>query len=126
MKEQELQQHIRAAISKQGKAHVFRNNVGSTGVLCAACKPKVCERCRKRFSVPVKYGLSIGSGDLIGLTMNGGFISIEVKTPTGTVKPEQHLWHDFINKFGGNAYIVRSVEDAISAVEEACNGECNS
>ena len=40
------------------------------------------------------------------------FTSIEVKTPTGRLRPEQKTWLDAVQAAGGVAGIARSVEDA--------------
>jgi hypothetical protein len=67
-------------------------------------------------------GLFPGSGDLIGwrtITITpdmvgkpiAQFLSIEVKTPTGRVRPDQRNWLDQINAAGGLAIIARSVTD---------------
>jgi hypothetical protein len=40
------------------------------------------------------------------------FTSIEVKTPTGRIRPEQHAWLGAVRSAGGIAGIARSVEDA--------------
>jgi hypothetical protein len=74
--------------------------------------------------VPVRYGLQPGSSDLIGwrtVTITpemvgqqvAVFTSIEVKTPTGRVKPEQQQWLDAVLSAGGIAGVARSVEDAL-------------
>ena len=39
------------------------------------------------------------------------FTSIEVKTPTGRVKPEQQQWLDAVQAAGGIAAVARSVAD---------------
>jgi hypothetical protein len=72
----------------------------------------------------VRYGLQPGSSDLIGwrtVTITPDmvgqriavFTSIEVKTPTGRVKPEQQQWLDAVQAAGGIAGVARSVEDAL-------------
>jgi hypothetical protein len=77
-----------------------------------------------RRGVPVRYGLQPGSSDLIGwrtVTITpemvgqqvAVFTSIEVKTATGRVKPEQKLWLDKVQAAGGIAGVARSVEDAL-------------
>jgi hypothetical protein len=77
-----------------------------------------------RRGVPVRYGLQPGSSDLIGwrtVTITpemvgqqvAVFTSIEVKTPTGRVKPEQQQWLDAVQSAGGIAGVARSVEDAL-------------
>ena len=104
-----LQQQIRLALGTNPDARIFRNQVGSlpdprTGRL-------------------VTFGLARGSADLIGWrsvtitqAMVGSriavFTSIEVKTPTGRVRPEQQAWLAVVQGAGGLAGIARSVTDA--------------
>jgi hypothetical protein len=40
------------------------------------------------------------------------FTSIEVKTPNGRIRPEQHAWQRTVSNAGGIAGIARSVRDA--------------
>jgi hypothetical protein len=72
---------------------------------------------------PVSFGLARGSADLIGWRtvtitpdMVGStiavFTSIEVKTATGRLRPEQQQWLDAVQAAGGIAGVARSVEDA--------------
>ncbi len=104
--EQTIQQHIRLACSK-GNTRLFRNN---TGTLV------------DRNGRPVQFGLCKGSADLIGwrtVTITpemvgqqvAVFLSIEVKTPTGRLRPEQQAWLDAVQKAGGIAAVARSVAD---------------
>lgn len=73
------------------------------------------------------YGLAAGAGDLIGIVASGGldspaagiFLSLEVKTGKGLPTAQQVAWRDMVNLFGGVARVVRSVADALAAVEEA-------
>ena len=104
-----LQQRIRLAVGTNPDARIFRNQVGSlpdprTGRL-------------------VTFGLARGSADLIGWrtvtvtqamvgTRLAIFTSIEVKTPTGRVRPEQQAWLEAVQGAGGIAVIARSVPDA--------------
>jgi hypothetical protein len=107
LSEQRIQQEIRLAISK-GDTRVFRNNTGTL---------------RDANGRPVQFGLCKGSADLIGWTTRtvtpemvgqqvAVFTSIEVKTPTGRVQPEQKQWLEAVQAAGGIAGIARSVEDA--------------
>ena len=105
-----LQQEIRLALGTNPQTRIFRNQVGSlpdprTGRL-------------------VTFGLAKGSADLIGWrTITIGpehvgqriavFTSIEVKTPTGRVSPQQHAWLSVVLAAGGIAGIARSVPDAL-------------
>ena len=109
-----LQQRIRLAVGTNPDARIFRNQVGSlpdprTGRL-------------------VTFGLARGSADLIGwrtITVTQAmvgtrlaiFTSIEVKTPTGRVRPEQQAWLEAVQGAGGIAVIARSVEDALQIIE---------
>ena len=71
---------------------------------------------------PVSFGLCKGSADLIGwrtVTITpemvgqqvAVFTSIEVKTATGRVRPEQQQWLNAVQAAGGIAAVARSVAD---------------
>jgi hypothetical protein len=110
-----LQQQIRLALGTHPNARLFRNQVGSlpdprTGRL-------------------VTFGLARGSADLIGWrtvvvtpemvgTRLAVFTSIEVKTPTGRIRPEQQAWIGAVHGAGGIAGVARSVEDAVRIVAD--------
>ena len=110
-----LQQQIRLALGTHPQTRLFRNQVGSlpdprTGRL-------------------VTFGLARGSADLIGWRtvtitpdMVGSrlavFTSIEVKTPTGRVRPDQAAWMGAVQAAGGIAGIARSVPDALQLVAD--------
>ncbi len=112
--ETDLQQRIRLAIGTRADTRLFRNQVGSlpdprTGRL-------------------VTFGLARGSADLIGWRtvvitpeMVGQriavFTSIEVKTPTGRMRPEQETWLGVVRGAGGIAGVARSVTNALHMVE---------
>jgi len=109
-----LQQEIRLALGSRSDLRLFRNQVGSlpdprTGRL-------------------VTFGLARGSADLIGWRtvvvtpdMVGQrlavFTSIEVKTPTGRIRPEQQAWLGVVQKAGGIGGVVRSVGDALQIAD---------
>jgi len=107
--EQSIQQHIRLNCSK-GLTRLFRNNVGRLP--------------DPRSGRWVEFGVGgKGSADLIGwrtVTITpemvgqqvAVFTSIEVKTPTGRLRPEQQQWLDAVQAAGGIAGVARSVEDA--------------
>lgn len=109
--EQQIQQHIRLACS-QGNTRLFRNNTGTL---------------KDQNGRPVTFGLAKGSADLIGwrtVTVTPDmvgqqvavFLSIEVKTATGRLRPEQQQWLDTVQAAGGIAGVARSVEDALRIV----------
>jgi hypothetical protein len=105
--EQTIQQQIRLALSR-GPVRLHRNNTGTL---------------RDQHGRPVTFGLAKGSADLIGWTTRtitpdmvgqriAVFTSIEVKTPTGRVSPEQRQWLETVQAAGGIAGVARSVDDA--------------
>ena len=118
MSETLIQQQIRLALGKFGWVRMFRNNSG-----------KLPDPRTGRW---VEFGVgNPGGGDLIGWRtvkitpeMVGQeiaqFVSLEVKTPTGRVRPEQENWKRVVSQAGGVAAVVRSVEDAKRAL--GCGG----
>lgn len=102
MSETALMRQIRAAVSNTGRATLWRNNVGLDA-----------ER-------GVAYGLGKGSADLVGFVhATGRFFALEVKTPVGRIRPEQKVWVNHVTAHGGYAAFVRSVDDALKALEDA-------
>ncbi len=108
MSEAAIQQDIRLALGQTPGLRVFRQNVG-------AYKDP-------RSGRVIRYGLCTGSADLIGWqsvvitpAMVGQrfarFVSIEVKTPSGRLSPEQETWQAAVQKAGGIAVVARSVDD---------------
>ena len=104
-----LQQHIRLAVGQRSDVRLFRNNTGTLP--------------DPRTGRPIQFGLARGSADLIGIKQItitpdmvgqtiGVFTSIEVKTPTGRVTPQQRNWLTMVRKLGGIAGIARSIRDA--------------
>ena len=107
--ETRLQQQIRLAHGTRTDCRLFRNQVGQLP--------------DPRTGRPVQFGLARGSADLIGwrtITITpemvgqqlAVFTSIEVKTPTGRIRPEQQAWLDTVQTAGGIAGIARSIRDA--------------
>lgn len=113
MKESNIQQDVRLALSQSGVVS-FRNNSGAY------------EDERGRW---VRYGVGQpGGSDLIGWRqivvtpdMVGKslavFVAVEVKTPTGKATEAQMNFLDQVNKAGGIAGIVRSKEDALALLK---------
>ena len=106
--EQTIQQHIRLACSI-GNCRLFRNNTGTL---------------RDQHGRPVQFGLCKGSADLIGWTSRtitsemvgqqiAVFTSIEVKSSSVRVKPEQQQWLNAVQAAGGIAGVARSVGEAM-------------
>ena len=112
-----LQQQIRIALGTNPDVRAFRNQCG------ALPDPRTGRL--------VTFGLARGSADLIGWrtititpdmvgTRLAVFTSIEVKTATGRVRPEQQAWLEAVHQAGGIAIIARSVPDAELALSPTC------
>ncbi len=115
--EQQIQQNIRIACSN-GDTRLFRNNTGTL---------------KDANGRPVQFGLCKGSADLIGWkrvtitpemvgTQVAVFASIEVKTATGRLRPEQQQWLDAVQDAGGIAGVARSVSDAEALLRDVAQG----
>lgn len=68
-------------------------------------------------------GLPRGSADLVGiLSPSGRWISLEVKTGRGELRPDQQLHLELVRKRGGFAAVVRSEDEAVAAINRARTG----
>jgi hypothetical protein len=105
--ETELVREIMLNLSRK-ETRLFRNNVGTL------------QDVRGNF---VKYGLAIGSSDLIGwrtitiMPKDVGndlavFAAVECKSPAGRVTKQQQAFIDTVIRAGGIGGVVRSLEDA--------------
>ena len=102
MREQDIQRLIMLALSEAG-CLIFRNNVG---VLKNAA------------GIPIRFGLAVGSSDLIGLTPTGRFLAVEIKTPTGKATTEQLRFIEAVRARGGIAGIARSPAEALALLAQ--------
>lgn len=108
MRESTIQAAIRKAIALDGRALVTRNNVG------------VLEDER---GVPVRFGLGVGSADLVGLLIPSGRVfCLEVKQPGKHPTAYQQAWARAVRARGGFVATVHSVPEALAALERACQG----
>lgn len=105
MNETTLMQRIMLAASKIPGVRLFRNNTGFDA------------------TAKVRYGLCVGSSDLIGwktITIEPKhvgqrvaiFVALEVKTESGRPTKDQLNFIDVVDNSGGHAGIVRSAKDA--------------
>jgi hypothetical protein len=111
-----IQQRIRLALGRLPWVRMFRNNVG-----------KLPDPRTGRW---VDFGVGgKGGGDLLGwrtITVTpemvgqqvAQFVSLEVKTATGRVRPEQENWRRVVEQCGGLAAVVRSEEDALRIMRD--------
>ncbi len=99
--ESAVQREVRLALSSIGCV-VWRNNVGVDSTR------------------GVRYGLQVGSGDLIGIAPGGRFLSVECKRRTGgRVSDQQRLWLELVRARGGIAIVARSGDEAVTLVTAA-------
>ena len=97
-------QQIRLAAGQEGIV-LFRNNVGAL---------------KDENGRLVRYGLHIGSSDLVGWRTRNGiaqWIAIEVKSATGKATPEQLTFINAVINAGGVAGVCRSVEDFLNLIK---------
>lgn len=127
MNESQIQQAIRVALGSEDDLVLWRNSTGQT----EEWNPS------DGSSRALRYGLAVGSADLVGILRTeiprsmhsdfpryiGRFFALEVKTPTGRVRPEQTTWLDLVRRMCGFAAVVRSVDEAKAALARARNGE---
>lgn len=117
MTEADIQRDIRKAISPYGT--YFRANVGQawTG---EEIVPLGNGDILIKGGRPFNSGLPKGFPDLFGFTLKNNvpiFTGIEVKTPTGRVRPEQHHMIDFLKQRGVIVGIARSANDAVQLLK---------
>ncbi len=106
--EAQIQHAILLALGCREDLRVWRQNTG-----CAR-SPKTGRLVR--FGVP-------GWADIGGVLFpTGRLIQLEVKGPKGRQSPEQKAWEQMVTRFGGFYRVVRSVEEAVRAVEAAKAG----
>lgn len=127
MSEREIIEQILMAASEKG-ARLFRQNVGVgwAGKVVRATKAGMVSiqpgDVIIRGARPLHAGLATGSADIVGITpvtitqdmvgqTVGVFTSVEVKTGRVPTTKAQQRWFDMVEKMGGKAMIVRSVEE---------------
>ena len=109
-----IQRAIMLALSDAG-CIVWRNNTGqgyagrvihSSGGTVTLADARV-----------IVFGLCRGSADLIGITPDGRFLAVEVKTKTGRVSTDQQRFIAAVIAAGGRAGIARSPQDALDIIK---------
>lgn len=113
--ETKIQRAIMLALSEMG-CLVFRNETSGAWV------GKKIHQSGQQVTLSdarmIRFGLAVGSSDLIGLTSSGQFFAIEVKTKTGRATKEQLNFIEQIKKHGGLAGIARTVDEARGIIND--------
>lgn len=115
--EAELERRVLVTLSPMPDVLVLKNEVGQgfTGNLAR----RLCRECRDlAFRHRITYGLGVGSPDLFAV-VGGVALGLELKSVTGVLSDEQKRWHAAARLRGVRVEEIRSVEDAVRAVE-AC------
>lgn len=110
--EKRVQTAVIAALGAREGVVCWRNNVGS------ATQADDGGTLRR-----VAYGVGgRGAPDLLVevQTPRGAWLAVwlEVKAPSGRLRPEQEAWHEAARRAGRHVYTVRSVDDALRAIDE--------
>lgn len=106
MSETHLVSQVIRALAAIPRCVFWRNNVGAI---------------RKRGGV-LRFGLGAGSADVVGIVWPGRLVALECKTLEGKLSARQISWRNSVIDCGGRYWTVRSVSDAIEAVNEARKG----
>jgi hypothetical protein len=111
--ETKIQNLILMSLSKAG-CLVFRNE--SAGAWVGKVLHKDANQVTLTDARMIRFGLAVGSADIIGIAPCGRFLAIEIKTSTGRPTKEQLRFIEAVNNAGGKAGIARSVEDALKLI----------
>lgn len=102
MKESDIMRACMLALSEAG-CLIWRQNVGTL---------------KNAAGIPIKFGLCVGSSDLIGLTPTGRFLAVEIKTSKGRATTEQMRFIEAVRARGGIAGIARSPAEALALLAQ--------
>jgi len=111
--ETKIQNLILMSLSKAG-CLLFRNE--SAGAWVGKVLHKDANQVTLTDARMIRFGLAVGSADIIGIAPCGRFLAIEIKTSTGRPTKEQLRFIEAVNNAGGISGIARSVEDALKLI----------
>ena len=111
--ETKIQNLILMSLSKAG-CLVFRNE--TAGAWVGRVLHKDAGQVTLTDARMIRFGLAVGSSDIIGIAPCGRFFAVEVKTRTGKPTKEQMVFLNAVNNAGGISGIARSVEDALKLI----------
>ncbi len=107
-READVLRDVLRAFDGAADVRLWRNSVGTTEEWGAGPRGTVQAR-------HITYGLGPGSPDVVGVLTVGGvgvWVGIEVKSPTGRVRPEQAAWLAAGAARGMVTGVARSADDA--------------
>ena len=110
-RESKIQRDVQLALGSMPHVRLWRANVG-----LAIPVSQVCDDCRRRCR-PVQFGVP-GQADLTGIIGPvGRRLEVEVKSPTGSQSEKQRRFQQMVEMRGGLYAVVRSVDDALRAIQ---------
>ena len=115
-KETIIQRQIMIALSEAGHT-CWRNETGRFWTGKVIHKDSSTVTLARPQMIPV--GLCVGSSDIIGLTKEGRFFAMEVKTAKGRASKEQKQFIEHVKSKGGIAGVVRNPDDALSLLTQS-------
>ncbi len=115
MRERDLINRILLAVQTEWPTEVrlFRNSVGMGTV-------GTPDRATRRRAM--RFGLAVGSADLIGIGRDGVFLSLEVKADRRRLTAAQRKWKKMIRDMGGIAHVVSTPEEAVRILHDEFAG----
>ena len=111
--ETKIQNLILIELSKAG-CLVFRNE--TSGAWVGKVIHKDASQVTLTGARMIRFGLAVGSCDIIGIAPCGRFLAIEVKTKTGRATEQQICFIEAVKNADGIAGIARSVEEALNLI----------
>lgn len=73
----------------------------------------------------VRFSTVKGLSDIVGQLMDGRFLAIEVKRPSGKVTDEQQAFLSMVQKSNGVAFVARSVQQVWDQLDGVLRGQKN-
>ena len=117
-KETKIQRLIMLSLSEAG-CLVWRNE--TAGAWIGKVLHKAGGQVTLGAAMMMRFGLCVGSADIIGIAPCGRFLAIEVKTSTGRPSKEQVVFLAAVKKAGGISGIAHSPEEALNIINGANN-----
>jgi len=108
--ETKIQRAIMLALSEAG-CTVWRNN--TAGAWIGRTIHQSGAQVTLADAVMIRFGLCVGSSDIIGIAPDGRFLAVEVKTATGRPSKEQLTFINHVRAHGGIAGIARTPAEAL-------------
>ena len=111
--ETKIQNLILMALSKAG-CLVFRNE--SAGAWVGKVIHKDASQVTLTNARMIRFGLAVGSSDIVGIAHCGRFLAIEIKTSKRRATKDQLRFIDAVNSAGGIAGVCKSVDEALKLI----------